>query len=164
MLENQVLSELATKQCHAHAHRRVTGDLIVSTNSEQTDWDAFQATHFYTQSMTIWRRYARFDIIVDSKGGLVGFIDHEKYANPGDYVLGREQAEALIRDAGVVPASAKLEDYSSITPPAGAGKIWKAVFALARPETEYELLDVEINAALRTVVAVRPKRRGGARA
>jgi hypothetical protein len=162
MLDNSFLSKEAMRQCLAHAQRRVVGDVIVSANKELVDWDGFQMTHVYTQSMTVWRRFGRIDIIVDSGGNLVGFIDHEKYRNPGDGILERDVAESLIREAGVVPVSAILEEYLSIKPPSGEGRIWKAVFALAFPLKDYELLDVEINPTGPAIIAVRPKRRGGA--
>ena len=51
-------------------------------------------------------------------------------------------------------------EYKIAKPPSGQGKIGKAIFALARPEQEYDLLEVEINGAKRAVISVRPQARG----
>jgi hypothetical protein len=75
--------------------------------------------------------------------------------------MDKEDAESFIRQEGVVPPTSKLESFSSSPAPDGKGKIWKAVFALSAPQPDYELLDVELNAAKRAIISVRPKRREG---
>jgi hypothetical protein len=163
MLDTIALSDQAMKNCLAHGRKRVQGDLIASINGRQQDWDGVQMRRVFTQSMTLWRRYGKFDVILDADAVLVGFIDHEKYKDPGDAELSREDAETWIRNAGVVPESAKLESFAPVSPPEGEGRLWKAVFALESPRKEYALLEVELNTALKAIACVRPMRREGHR-
>lgn len=161
MLNAADLPKLALKSCLDHARKRVNGDLIVTATGSHSGWDDFQMRHVYSQAMTIWRRYGQFDIIMDGSGAMVGFIDHGKYEDAGDEPMSREDALEMIRKAGVVPPSARLENYLLVTPKSGRGKVWKAVFALEKPAKDYALLDVEINSTKKTIISVRPKRRGG---
>lgn len=163
MLDALALSDQALKNCLAHGRKRVQGDLIASINGRQQEWDGVQMRRVFTQAMTLWRRYGKFDVILDGEGGLVGFIDHDKYKDPSEAELARDDAEAMIRAAGVVPESAKLETYGPVKPPAGEGRLWKAAFALETPQREYALLEVEVNAALKAIASVRPMRREGRR-
>lgn len=163
MLDALALSDQALKNCLAHGRKRVQGDLIASINGRQQEWDGVQMRRVFTQSMTLWRRYGKMDVIVDGDGGLVGFIDHGKYQDPGEAELAREDAEALIRNAGVVPESAKLESYGPVKPKEGEGRLWKAVFALESPRRDYALLEVEVNGAQQSIASVRPMRREGQR-
>lgn len=161
MLTPDNLVQLAVRHTQAHAQRVLNGDFLVTTGGSNTRWDAHLMRHTHHQALTIWRKYGRFDIILDSSGKMIGFIDHDKFLEPGDGEMTQEAAEEFIRAEGVVPESARLETYTSSPGPEGRGKIWKAVFALARPEPDYELLDVELNAAKRAIISVRPKRREG---
>ena len=161
MLNQARLSAQAVTDCLAHARTRVTGDLLATVNAQQQDWDGVQMRHIFTQTMTLWRRYGRFDIILTANGKLAGFVDHDKYAEPGSEPLAQANAEALIRQAGVVPTDAVMESYQAAIPPDGESRTWKAMFALKVPEKEYTLLEVEVNAAKRAVIAVRPRRREG---
>jgi len=163
MLDTIALSEAAIKNCLAHGHKRVQGNLIASVNGRQQDWDGVQMRRIFTQSMTIWRRYGKIDMILDPSGAMIGFIDHDKYKEPGDGKLTQEEAEAWIREAGVVPETAKLESLLPGKSPSGEGSLWKAVFALEAPKKEYALLEVELNVAQKAIASVRPMRREGRR-
>jgi hypothetical protein len=161
MLNPEDLTQAAIRHAQAHAQRVLNGDLMVTAAAPNLDWDAHLMRHTHHQALTLWRKYGRFDIILDASGTLIGFIDHDKFLDPGDREMTREDAEAFIRKEAVVPESSRLESFSAAPAPEGPGRIWKAVFALAKPEPDYELLDVELNAAKRAVISVRPKRREG---
>jgi hypothetical protein len=163
MLSPEALSNLAVKHTQAHAQRALSGDMLVTAAPPNRAWDEYLLRTVHHQALTIWRKYGRFDIIIDGSHKLVGFVDYDKYEGPGDQELGQDEALALIRKAGVVPEDARLESYASIPPPSGSGRLWKAVFGLAAAESEYTLLEVEINAVKGAVVSVRPKRRGGSK-
>src|SRR6187402_2198727 len=115
------------------------GDLTVTTGGSLLERDGFQLRHAFTQALTLWRKYGRFDIIVNAAGSLIGFIDHDKYLEAGDAPLGERDAVDLVRREKLVPDSAGFVEYKIAKPPSGQGKIGKAIFALARPEQEYDL-------------------------
>lgn len=161
MLNAADLSKLAIKACLEHARKRLTGEFTVTTTGSHSGWDEFQMRHVHSQAMTIWRRYGQLDIIMDEAGSLIGFIDHGKYQDAGEDPLSREEALEMIRKAGVVPVSARLEEYKAVVLKSGKGTVWKAVFAIEKPTKDYALLDVEINGTKKIIISVRPKRRGG---
>lgn len=161
MLNAADLSKLALKSCLEHARKRIMGDLTVTATGSHTGWDEFQMRHVHSQAMTIWRRYGQLDIIMDETGALIGFIDHAKYQDAGSDALSREEALDMIRKAGAVPPSARLEEFKQVELTKGKGTVWKAVFALEKPAKDYALLDVEINGTKKTIISVRPKRREG---
>ncbi|MDQ3001374.1 MAG: hypothetical protein M3Y08_08950, partial [Fibrobacterota bacterium] len=145
MLNAADLSKLAIKSCLEHARKRVMGDLTITATGSHSEWNEHQMRHVHSQAMTIWRRYGQLDIIMNEKGKLVGFIDHAKYQDAGDEALSREEAMAMISKAGVVPSSARLEEFKQVELTKVKGTVWKAVFALEVPAKDYALLDVEIN-------------------
>jgi hypothetical protein len=159
MLHPDDLAKSAVKLCQSHAQKVLNGDLTVTAAPPRREWDGHLMRTVHHQVLTIWRKYGRMEIILDGARNLIGFVDHDKYAEAGDRELSKDEAVSLVRKAGVIPAEARLESYASAPAPDGKGRIWKAVFALARPETEYELLDVEINAAKSAIISVRPMRR-----
>lgn len=161
MLNAERLQAKAVEQCLNHAKERVMGDLTVTAGGSLLQRDGFQMRHTYTQALTIWRKYGRFDIIVNAAGNMIGFIDHDKYLEAGDLPLSEKEAVDLVRREKLVPESAGFVEYKIAKPPSGQGKIGKAIFALSRPEQEYDLLEVEINGAKRAVISVRPRRAGG---
>lgn len=161
MLSTESLAQIAIRHTQAHAQRVLNGELLVTAEPPNVNWDAHLMRHTHHQALTIWRKYGKFDIILDSSKAMIGFIDHDKFLDPGDKDMAKEDAESFIRQEGVVPESSKLETFSSSPAPEGTGKIWKAVFALSAPQPDYELLDVELNAAKRAIISVRPKRREG---
>jgi hypothetical protein len=158
MLTTEQLKAKALDQCVKHARERLLGELSATAGNNLLEWDDFQMRSVFTQAMTLWRKYGRFDIIQNAAGTLIGFVDHDKYNEPGQSAPTRDDALALIQKAGVVPESARPVDYHAQESPLGGGVIGSFRFALARPEKEYDVLDVEVNGARQAVISVKPKR------
>lgn len=161
MKTGESLTQIAIRHTQAHAQRVVSGEIMVTAQPPHLRWDASLLRHTHQQALAIWRKYGTLDIILDSSGKLVGFIDPDKLTGIDNRELSALEAESLVREARAVPDNAKFESLGSFPAPTAPGKIWKAVFSLANPEPDYEILEVEINAAGRSLISVRPKRREG---
>ncbi len=155
MLTERELSDKATELCKEQAKKSLRGELLIETKSSELEWDKIQLRNIFEQFMTIWKKYGGFDVIIDSNGNIVGFIDHDKYVQSNDGDLTPDDINAIVADIDLVPDDARLVNtkIAEITP---GTRIYKVIYELHPPSSWYTHLDVEINPTRRAVIAVRP--------
>lgn len=155
MLTREQLSSLAIDHCRDAASQRIKGELFIEANAAEVNWDALRLRNIFEQQMTIWRKYGRFEVIMDEVGDVVGFVDHDKYLKSVGGLLTEIEAHLLVKKAGVLPSAARLirlreHKVDELI------RTFRATYVLAEALETHSQVEVEINSTTREIIAVRP--------
>jgi hypothetical protein len=155
MVEEEKLAEAALEICRQHIAREFKDEMLTTVDSAAQNWDAGQMRNVFSQKMSVWRPYGKFEVILDATGIPVGFVDHDKYLQGGDAEMTGAEATALLRQYGLLTRSASLERFEEhwASPQA---REYHALFRRPGRSGGWEMVEVGFNPARRAIIWFRP--------
>lgn len=129
----------------------------VRVEGTSSAWHGTLLREVYSQSASVWRRFARFHVTVDELGEVIGFADEDAYGGCDDTSdLSSTEIEHLVADEPAIPGRTAIV-WAKRLPCAAGGTMIRVRCRLAQPRAAYAELTVEINPARRIIALVRPE-------
>src|SRR5690606_691083 len=129
----------------------------VRLEGKSSAWHGTLLREVYSQTATVWRRFARFHVTVDERGEVIGYADEDAYGGcDADSELSDQEIEHLIADDPAIPGRTQVVSAKRLPGVAG-GTMIRVRCRLAQPRAAYEELTVEINPARRIIALVKPE-------
>lgn len=96
MIDVAKLSEVAHDACKKHVELLFDGEYHVEVLNQKSQWNPRELRQVFQQSMTVWRKYGDFDVILDADDTPVGYIDHDKWTDCTWRDLNSAQVKAIV--------------------------------------------------------------------
>jgi hypothetical protein len=130
-------------------------DVRVLAESSSEGWHGTLLRYLFEQQVSLWSVFSRIDVISDSTGRVLGFVDHEAYRRADDTsALSDDDVRAIVADDEFLPPRSRIVHRTSYASPEG-GRL-EAVTVEGRTPAGLQRWLIEINIARRLVASVRP--------
>lgn len=148
LLARTELERRSVEACRKHVEMTLEGEYIVEPLEADLEWDPVSLAHVFDQPMVVWRALAGFEVLLDGRDRPVGFVDDDKWLRCEWKELPREEAVALARATGFVPAELPLASAAR-----GEKDCLELVFVAPRGAAGVR---ARLNPARRAVISVEP--------
>ena len=156
MIPEGKLAERARDIATAVAGTELGAPVRLRTEGAATDWNKAIHRHVFEQSMAVWKPFALLDVILDGKGTVIGYVDHEGYRRAEERItLSDDEVRALVFDEELLPPYGEIVGRASYPGPEG-GSLLAITVEGGRSRVGRRRWIVEINAARRVIASVRP--------
>jgi hypothetical protein len=143
------LRDIALEACQEHVGATLEGEYFVEALEPNLAWDAVLLRHVFDQPMVVWRALAGFEVLLDDRDRPVGFVDEDKWLPCAWTELPSDEAVALARATGFVPAELPLASAAR-----GESDCLELLFAAAgKPGA----VRARLNPARKAVISVVPE-------
>lgn len=112
MLDPSQLSQTAHDDCRKHVELLFEGAYHVEVLNHGTAWNPRELRNVFSQSMTVWRQYGEFDVILDAQNTPVGYIDHDKWTGCAWRELTPEQVKAIVSPLDPLRADVEIRSIA----------------------------------------------------
>jgi len=152
MLSKEQLQDRSREDCLRHARQDLTGELKVELGQADPHWSPVALREVFEQSMVIWRRIGRFEVLLDEDDVPVGFVDPDKWED----CRWRDLTEWDIRD--LVGRTRLVRDGFAVRQAGRSrGDCLEAVLVEEPGDPNPKLLRVRINPSRRAVISLLPE-------
>ena len=149
------LEAAAEAYCRLQAREVIRGEFDVeATRSEETT-DAATGRREFRESLDLWKTFSEIVVITAPGDRIVGYVDRDKYSGLVPTQATPAELLAIAATEPLVPLDATVVDIGKSLDPR-APDAHRVLFALPAAEPTHTHLEVEINAARRAIIAVRP--------
>lgn len=153
MLKEDKLKEKALSDCRQHVSTLLKGDMLVEPNEEsQLSWNEVELRHYFSQHMVIWRRCAKFTVVLDTNDQPVGYIDDDKWAECEWAPMSHETIVELASQTGFVP-----DDALVLSEDVGPNDCIEARLSTKPDEPDAPRYVVQINPVRRRIISILPE-------
>jgi hypothetical protein len=108
LLPAATLRDRAVDACRKRVEATLEGEYVIEALEPEHRWDPIALAHVFDQPMIVWRALSGFEVLLDDRDRPVGFVDEDKWSRCAWAELPRDEAAALARATGFVPAELPL--------------------------------------------------------
>lgn len=153
MSTNEQLQQKAREECLQRAHAEFPGDLMVTINTTEREWDSIFLREMFHQTMVVWRKTSQFEVLLDPETNRpVGFEDHAAWHGCETAPLTAEEIMEMASRTGLADPHMKLASFQS-----GSKGCIEALLKPTRQSRVRRSLRVQINAKRRLVISIWPE-------
>jgi len=155
MLSKEELQDKARADCLAHVRTIVADDLKVQPDEPRSRWRPSQLREVFTQAIVLWRRFGRFEVLLDDRDAPVGFVDPDKWEHCSWRQLSEWEIRELVRRTHLLREALAVEDVCC-----GEQNCLEAVIVEDPAGERPRRFRVKINPSRRAVISLLPETQG----